>query len=998
MKNLFLTSLFSLIAGQASAADWFQEDFAQAPAVGKWELPAQNARLVDGALQFTGQGDAGRVYLRTMAADYAKQSFIAEATVTIPKGVGPVGIAFFGLGCGQANPGAYHSPNTPPALYAMVCPSGFSDGHLAGVCNSQESKAPGPGDGTHRIRMIWDAATKRAKFEISPNGDGKGPFAVKYAITVNAPQPGFTEKDARLFLGAGAGTAFDDFGVHAATAAEIQAAAFGESFVNDPSARTWLPTTASAKPLADAATAPIDAFLKELGGTCRPLVCWYSGAQLAASRAFANGEAKTAAAKWVCQLRAEPVADDKNALDLTATFKLDSGTAAQAGVALAFDFANWRTDNYVMLPCSVYNGNRNRIIGGGYAQGQPKEDYYKKDSLLTTRDIPRLALDPKENSSLEVLTNNLGTPCIAFMNRQTGRGFILLAEQAGRDAKGDFLRKPNGEILDHAFAVEETADRSRATLVVSAPGVRERKPEFIGFSGSPDRGQAFKAGDVVTLKLRLYAFDARDMTGFYEKFMTVRKAVTGPNHPRKLIPASQVETWMAQRIDSRFHNGPEFKFYCPENAAWISFGWIGGLMNTFPMLVLGDNMHLERVTQTFDFAIPRGQGEAGYFYGALNHDGKCFGREGYPDPKIALSRKNADVLYWMMKQFQLLKAQGRAAAIKPAWEQNIKRLADAFVTTWKKDGEWGNYVHVDTGEVVIYNSSSAVQAPGGLALASVWYNNPDYLRVAKEAADFYYRRDFLGWGATTGHSADTLQNADGDSPMAFAASLVALYEVTGDKAWLEKARNILNLQASWTTSFDYELPKFTELGRIDAKLTGVIWASTQNKHAAPGHCTSACEPLLKVYRATGDTRYAELLRDIVAAHGESIRPGGFTNERLTYCDADSRGDRGNHVTGWNETNGIMMAQELPGIYLQTDADRFYVFDAVEARMFTRDAAGIKLEIKNPTKFDAKVSILAETGATAQKPLGNTAFLNWPKVEVKAGATRTVIVSPEGKMQ
>ena len=94
----------------------------------------------------------------------------------------------------------------------------------------------------------------------------------------------------------------------------------------------------------------------------------------------------------------------------------------------------------------------------------------------------------------------------------------------------------------------------------------------------------------------------------------------------------------------------------------------------------------------------------------------------------------------------------------------------------------------------------------------------------------------------------------------------------------------------------------------------------------------------------------------------------------------------------------MMAQELPGIYLQTDADRFYVFDAVEARMFTRDAAGIKLEIKNPTKFDAKVSILAESAAAAQKPLGNTAFLKWPKVDVKAGETRTLLVSPEGKMQ
>jgi len=115
--------------------------------------------------------------------------------------------------------------------------------------------------------------------------------------------------------------------------------------------------------------------------------------------------------------------------------------------------------------------------------------------------------------------------------------------------------------------------------------------------------------------------------------MTVRKEVTGPNHPRNLYPMSEVAKLMTARIDGRFHDGTEFKFYCPENAAWISFGWIGGLMNTFPMLVLGDQKHLDRVSQTFDFAIPRAQGAAGYFYGALNSDGSCFGREGYPDPQ-----------------------------------------------------------------------------------------------------------------------------------------------------------------------------------------------------------------------------------------------------------------------------------------------------------------------------------------------------------------------------
>jgi hypothetical protein len=230
------------------------------------------------------------------------------------------------------------------------------------------------------------------------------------------------------------------------------------------------------------------------------------------------------------------------------------------------------------------------------------------------------------------------------------------------------------------------------------------------------------------------------------------------------------------------------------------------------------------------------------------------------------------------------------------------------------------------------------------------------------------------------------------------ASLMTLYDVTGEKAWLEKSRNLANLVATWTVSYDYELPKTTELGRLDAKLAGVYWASTQNKHGAPGICTSSGDALFKIYRATGDRRYAELLHDIVHAHGESIRPGGFTNERLTYCDADSRGTRGDHVTGWNECNGALMAQELPGIYVCTDADRFCVFDSVQARVLARTESGVKVEIRNPTRFDARVRIMAETAAEAQRPLSSVALLSWPKIEVKSGATRVLQITREGLIQ
>ena len=755
----------------------------------------------------------------------------------------------------------------------------------------------------------------------------------------------------------------------AATLGCSVAAAVDLEFANDPTAGTWLPA----------------------GKTdgMRLLACWYSGAKLSATREFRDGALRTVGSRWTCDFHRQPVAGEPDALDLAVTFKLAEGMASSAGVAAAFDFADWSADNYVLIPASVYNGNRYRTVGRGYNSGLDPSDYYRKDLSLTQTVVPRLSIEDGKPSKLEVSACNAATPAVCIFDRKDKRGFILLAEQAGRNAQGDWVRNGRGEIIDNAFAVEESADRTRAAIVVAAPGVRESKPEFIGFSQSPDRAIAWKAGDVVTLNLRVYSFATPDVPGLLDKFMTVRKAVTGPNHPRNLAPASQVEKWMTDRIDSRFYNSPAAQFYCPENAPWIAFGWVGGWIDTFPMLVLGDEMRLQHVTQTFDYGL-KAQEPCGYFHYAIDAKGNVTFRD--PGPDMNLARTSGDILYWMIKQFQLLKAQGRAQAIKPAWEASMKKLADAMVSTWKKDGQWGKLIHVKTGSVAEYNTTGGAMIIGGLALAADYFHQPEYRKIATEAADFYYARDFVKLGQTSGGCADILQNADSETAAGFMTALMALYEITGDTRWLEKSRNLANLVATWTVSYDYELPKTTELGSLGAKLAGVYWASTQNKHGAPGICTSSGDSLLKIYRATGDRRYAELLRDIVHAHGESIRPGGFTNERLTYCDADSRGNRGSHVTSWNETNGALMAMELPGIYVRTDADLFFVFDSVEAKVLSRDATGVKVEIHNPTAFDAKVSIFAETARQARRPLGTTGFLKWHKYEVQAGATREITLN------
>ena len=651
----------------------------------------------------------------------------------------------------------------------------------------------------------------------------------------------------------------------------------------------------------------------------------------------------------------------------------------ESGVAVAFDQYNWTSDNYVMIPASVYNGNRQRIVNRRYATGIDPSDYNMPDLALTSNPIPQLSPDFGSQSRLEISVCNTASPIIAILDRQKDEGILLLTDQG---------IERDGQTIDHGLIVEEALDRSIASFVVSAPGVREKKPEFIGFSRSPDRGLRIRRGDEITIRVTRLTYPCRNVPDLLEHFMHNRKRHIKCAPPRNLIPMSEVLSIMNRNIDMRYFKNDSVEFYRPETADWMSYGWIGGLINTYPMLALGDNEHLRRVACTFNFALPRAKGKSGYYYDILLPDGKVLNRDAATVvPGITVTRRNADVLYWMIKQFNLMKSMGNGNLIRKQWEDDVQRLADAFVKTWDEDGTWGNYLYVETGKVAIFNTTSGAMAIGGLALAAEYYKQPDYLRIAEESAGDLYRQYAIR-GFTSGGCGDILQNSDSETAVALMTSLMTLYEITGKASYLRQSRDLANLCATWTVSFDYQLPENTPLAKLGANLTGAVWASTQNKHGAPGFCTQSGDALFKLYRATGDTLYAELLRDIIHAHAEGIQPNGKITERLTYCDADQRGSRADGwETGWNETNGALMALEIPGIYIRADLGNIYVFDHVEAKIIKNNSHKLALRIYNPTKYDAEITIFIENSKAAAKPLGDNSFLKWnDKIKIKAGET------------
>lgn len=654
------------------------------------------------------------------------------------------------------------------------------------------------------------------------------------------------------------------------------------------------------------------------------------------------------------------------------------------GVAVAFDAYDWSSDNFVMIPAVVYNGNRQRIVNREYATGLDKTDYYRKDLALTSNPIPQLSPEFGARSQLEVNISNTTTPLMAYLDRKQKRGVFLFTDQ-GITWKS--------EVKDHALIVEESSDRSMASFVVSAPGVRSRKPEFIGFSDSPDRGITVAPGDELEIRVTRIEFQAENVASLYDRFMKERKLHLREASPRNLMPMSEVLSRMAKNIDERYYSKDKVGFYCPENADWMSYGWVGGLINTYPMLALGDSVHFGRVNSTFNFALPQGRGASGYYYDVLGADGQVIYRDGAKlNPGIGLTRKNADVLYWMVKQFMLLKKQGKSSLIVKEWENSTRQLANAFVKTWHEEGTWGNYLAVESGKVAAYNTTGGAMAVAGLTLAASYFKNDNYLLIAKEAAKKYYD-DFALVGFTSGACGDILQNADSETAIALTTSLMTLFEQTGNRMYLEQAKNLANYTASWTVSFPYQLPENTALAKLGANLTGAVWASTQNKHGAPGFCTQSGDVLFKLFRETGISLYADLIRDVIHAHAEGIQPNGKITERLTYCDADSRGSRGDGgKTGWNETNGALMALEIPGLYVRKDKGTAYAFDHIIVKAIKKTRQGVAMTLYNPTVYDANVSLLAEDAVQATIPLGENAFLDWSKkIKIKAGDTVQITI-------
>jgi hypothetical protein len=670
-------------------------------------------------------------------------------------------------------------------------------------------------------------------------------------------------------------------------------------------------------------------------------------------------------------LAATPVAGQADAIDLVCTVRGGAPTIEKHGVTLGF--GTWSRDNYVLLPGLCYAGNRFQ----SRRAAQP--------ALLSERadigphvppivpDIARLSAAPGR-SSLVADAGDLATPALAVHVPAARLGIIVLARAASA----------TGAV---SLGVAEEDDRKQANASILGAG----------------RGE---------LPVRIHAFDCPDVPALFERLFLYRKQLTGPTALVHERPFSAAFAAHEVRVNGRWVEKPG-TLALGERATpattWQT-GWRGGLATTLPLIAAGSQQSRERAFASVAFALDGGQTPLGFFHGSS--DGKTWSDDGFTYKHARrwhLVRRTAETLTFLIKQLALLERHPelRIGAKSERWAEAARRAADALVKLWERHKQLGQFIDIESGELVVGGSTSAGIAPAGLALAAALLKEPRYLDVARALGEHYYDR-YVRVGLTAGGPGDVLQAPDSESAAALLDSFVTLYEATRDRVWLDRARAAAHLLASWVIAYDAPAA-----GRVCAdsgvRATGAVFWSAAARRGSPGYVLSSGEALFRLHRATGDVAPLELLRDTVHNLAQYLpetppaAPAASTttpaDDRPVSCAGADSGrwlearDAGVPVDGMFDAIGLLSYTEVPGIYVRPDTGFVFVFDHVTARVKERARERLVLTIANPTRTDANVRILSEIATAVAEPLKPGAVLDAQTAVVPAGGSVQVSVPP-----
>jgi hypothetical protein len=700
----------------------------------------------------------------------------------------------------------------------------------------------------------------------------------------------------------------------------------------------------------------------------------------------------TKSGEWLIQSNFSTT--ENGIVDAEVTFKLISGSETESAVAVELNFDNWSKDNYVLMPAAAYNGNRYESRKIPYS---PKLNDYRDispDKQIIISDVPRLNIH-EGPSFIQERSGGMTLPCVGFQSPTKKAGALVITKQ--QNAWGDY-----------GLNIEETRNSSSqmGRISIISPLVRERYKYEIANNSvtTPDKPGNFKVGDEVKFNFRIRLFDAPNIQSLFDQYLMARHDLIPTPTPNLLYPFSECYKVIEKKFNTQ-NFVPAWGYYAigmRENFLqdW-QIGWTGGMISTYPLLFSNDTITLKNVVANFNWLFPNGISPSGFFWDSGEKGNRWYGGDiRKPQFKnLHLVRKSGDALYYIIKQLELMKF--RKLALNPQWEQGTMGVANAFVRLWNKWGQFGNFVDSSTGDVVVGGSTSGAIVPAALVLAADYFKNPQYLKVAELSAQKMYD-DYVSKGITCGGPGDAMQNPDSESAYAMLESFALLYEKTRNEKWLQYSREMATQFSTWVMSYDYEYADNCLFGKLNMKTTGAVFANTQNKHGSPGICTHSGLALLRLYRATNNPIYLQLLTEITQAIPQYMShttrpiagmPAGWINERVSTTDWFEGIGEIKAGSTWAETSMLLTAVELPSIYVDAELKTCFTFDHLNAEIVSVKGKYLRLKVTNPTKFDANFKILVENKILKATSWEQNKLLNMKKYSLKAGEMKVIIIAP-----
>lgn len=638
--------------------------------------------------------------------------------------------------------------------------------------------------------------------------------------------------------------------------------------------------------------------------------------------------------------------------------KLLTGKSPETNITLELHDEGWSKSNYVLMPGAAYNGNRFNWRRIAYSPKllDPKDIGPDKPAIIS--DVPRLDIGDGPSRLIDRV-GGLSVPAIGVHVPARKQNYWLTTWQGNH-------------LGDYGMEVEENRTRTSALLGISSPVVRELYKYRITDSRFPsdDRGHDFNVGDTLSIKARIMIGSpgsASELQSLFDEYLSYRKI----NHPadqlKASLPMSAAFPVQEQKYNKVNWVASPGYYAIGQRESFLmdwQIGWTGGMILTLPLLYAGADTTVQRVIQNLDWLMTNGISPSGYFYDSGEKGTIWYGGDvRKPTSKNwHLVRKGGDGLYFVLRHLQVL--SDRKYPVKQLWLDRTRGVADAFVKTWRKHSQWGQFVDSNTGEVTVGGSASAAVVPAALILAYLTYKDTTYLNVAKAGAAHLYKTCTQP-AITTGGPGDALQNPDSESAYALVESYMALYEVTGDKKYLLWAEQAAAQFATWVCSYNYKFPSQSLFGRTGIRSVGAVLANTQNKHGAPGICTFSGQALLKLTLATGKPVYADILRDISFGMpqylGHPAKPiekvkDGYMCERVSMTDWLEGIGEITYQTTWAEASLALSYTELPGLLIDPIKKQYWSFDNIEVNAITKGKRWV-LTLTNPTKAPMTLRVL-----------------------------------------